>query len=52
METAKTPEQQPRPGRGKLLLQFLKGSKGFFVICMVCAALAALADMITPRSSG
>ena len=49
METAKTPEQQPRPGRGKLILQFLKGSKGFFILCMLCAALSALADMITPQ---
>ena len=49
METNKTPEQQPRPGRGKLILQFLKGSKGFFLLCMVCAALSALADMITPQ---
>ncbi len=49
METVKTPEQQPRPGRGKLILQFLKGSKGFFLICMFCAALSALADMITPQ---
>ena len=49
METAKTPEQQPRPGRGKLLLQFLKGSKSFFIFCMICAAVSALADMITPQ---
>ncbi len=49
METNKTPEKQPRPGRGKLILQFLKGSKAFFIICMVCAAASALADMITPQ---
>ena len=49
MEMTKTPEQQPRPGRGKLILQFLKGSKGFFICCMLCAALSALADMITPQ---
>ena len=49
METNKTPEQQPRPGRGKLILQFLKGSKAFFIFCMVCAAVSALADMITPQ---
>ncbi len=49
METNKTPEQQPRPGRGKLILQFLKGSKGFFLLCMVCAAVSALADMVTPQ---
>ena len=26
---------EPRKGRGKLILQFLKGSKGFFIICML-----------------
>ena len=40
---------QPRKGRGKLILRFLKGSKGFFLLCMTCAALSALADMITPQ---
>ena len=45
----KAPEQQRRPGRGKLILRFLKGSKGFFVLCMACAAVAALADMVTPQ---
>ena len=50
METnEKTTEQQRRPGRGKLILQFLKGSKAFFLCCMLCAALSALADMITPQ---
>ena len=38
-----------RPNRGKLILQFLKGSKAFFVLCMLCAALSSLADMITPQ---
>ena len=45
----KQPEQQPRPGRGRLILQFLKGSKAFFIVCMLCAALSALADMLTPQ---
>ena len=40
---------QPRKGRGKLIWHFLKGSKAFFVLCMICAALSALADMITPQ---
>lgn len=39
----------PRPGRGKLILGFLKGSKCFFLLCMICAALSALADMVTPQ---
>ncbi len=42
-------QEQRRPGRGKLILHFLKGSKAFFLICMVCSALSALADMITPQ---
>ncbi len=51
METKNIQEQKTahRPGRGKLLLQFLKGSKALFVACMLCAALAALADMVTPQ---
>lgn len=49
METNKTPEMQPRPGRGKLLYHFLKGSKGFFIFCMLCAALSGLAEMLTPQ---
>ena len=49
METNRVSEQQPRPGRGRLILQFLKGSKGFFIVCMLCAALSALADMVTPQ---
>ena len=39
----------PRPGRGRLIRFFLKGSKFFFLLCMICAALSALADMITPQ---
>ncbi len=38
-----------RPGRKQLIMRFLKGSIGFFVLCMLCAALSALADMITPQ---
>ena len=45
---AQAPEKA-RPGRSKLILRFLKGSKAFFVICMVCVAVSALADMITPQ---
>ena len=40
---------QIRPGRGKLIMQFLKGSKAFFIICMICAAVSALMDMLTPQ---
>ena len=36
-------------GRAKLLRTFLKGSKFFFLICMICAAVSALADMLTPQ---
>ena len=46
------PENTPakaRPGRGRLIWSFLRGSRLFFLICMVCAALSALADMISPQ---
>ena len=49
MEMMKNPEQQPRPGRGKLILQFLKGSKTFFFICMFCSALSGLAETVMPQ---
>ena len=42
-------KKQPRPNRAKLIWQFLKGSRAFFVLCMVCAAVSALADMVTPQ---
>ena len=47
--TVKTPEQQPRPGRGKLILQFLKGSKGFFITAMLCAALIGFTETVMPQ---
>ena len=50
MENIQTQDHiQPRKGRGRLIWRFLKGSKTFFLLCMVCAALSALADMITPQ---
>ena len=47
----KTPAEQTkaRKGRGKLILRFLKGSKALFLLCMCCAALSALADMVIPQ---
>ena len=47
IQTAQTPAR--RPGRKQLIMRFLKGSKAFFIICMICAAVSALADMITPQ---
>jgi len=38
-----------RSARAGLIWRFLKGSKFFFLICMVCAALSTLADMVTPQ---
>ncbi|MBR2823411.1 MAG: ABC transporter ATP-binding protein [Clostridia bacterium] len=38
-----------RAGRGGLIWHFLKGSRGFFLLCMLCAAISALADMVTPQ---
>ena len=35
--------------RGRLIRRFLQGSILFFLLCMICALLAALADMITPQ---
>ena len=50
MENKQTQDHiQPRKGRGRLILRFLKGSKAFFILCMICAAVSALADMITPQ---
>ena len=46
-EQANTPLS--RSARAGLIWRFLKGSKLFFLICMLCAALSALADMITPQ---
>ena len=50
MEKKMTPDQdQPREGRGKLIWRFLKGSKALFILCMCCAALSALAEMVIPQ---
>ena len=49
MNEATQTNTAPRPGRGRLIRFFLKGSKFFFLLCMICAALSALADMITPQ---
>ena len=50
MEKKMTPDQkQPRKGRGKLIWRFLKGSKALFILCMCCAALSALAEMVIPQ---
>ena len=38
-----------KESRGRLIWRFLKGSRAFFLICMICAAVSALADMITPQ---
>ena len=44
-ETAKA----PRTRRGGLIWHFLKGSRVFFLLCMLSAVLSALADMVTPQ---
>ncbi len=49
MEQQKAAEKLSRGERSGLIRQFLRGSMGWFVLCMVCAALSALADMITPQ---
>ena len=40
---------QPRKGRGKLIWRFLKGSKAFFILSMICSAVASLGEMIVPQ---
>ena len=50
MEKMTTQDQvQSRKDRGKLIWRFLKGSKALFILCMCCAALSALADMVIPQ---
>ena len=38
-----------KKNNSRLIWRFLKGSRGFFVLCMLCAAFSALSDMITPQ---
>ena len=50
MEKMTTQDQvQSRKDRGKLIWRFLKGSKALFILCMCCAALSALAEMVIPQ---
>ena len=42
-------EKKPSVSRKELILTFLKGSKGFFLLSMLCSALSSLADMVTPQ---
>ncbi|MBQ6274910.1 MAG: ABC transporter ATP-binding protein [Oscillospiraceae bacterium] len=50
METEKkTKTKEEKDFQRKLLWRFLKGSKLFFAVSMICAALAALADMVSPQ---
>ncbi|MBQ6402861.1 MAG: ABC transporter ATP-binding protein, partial [Oscillospiraceae bacterium] len=46
-QTKKTKIEQRR--ERALLWRFLRGSKGWFLISMVSAAIAALCDMVTPQ---
>ena len=49
MEKNTETKQARRPNRIGLIWNFLKGSRLFFILCMICAALSALADMVTPQ---
>ena len=42
-------KKEPEVRKFKLIWQFLKGSKGLFVLSMLMAAVTALSDMITPQ---
>jgi len=44
-----TPNHAPRSRRSGLIWHFLKGSRGFFLLCMLCAVFSALAEMVTPQ---
>ncbi|MBQ9251707.1 MAG: ABC transporter ATP-binding protein [Clostridia bacterium] len=44
-----TPNHSSRSGRSGLIWKFLKGSRGFFLLCMLAAVFSALADMVTPQ---
>ncbi len=49
MEEKTEPKTVRRPGRAKLVCGFLKGSWLMFALCTFCAAVSALADMVTPQ---
>ncbi|MDO5436397.1 MAG: ABC transporter ATP-binding protein [Clostridia bacterium] len=49
MEKQTEEKKEKRPGRAKLIWSFLKGSKFMFLLCMICAAVSALADMVNPQ---
>ncbi|MBE5791548.1 MAG: ABC transporter ATP-binding protein [Clostridiales bacterium] len=42
-------KKEPEVRKFRLIWQFLKGSKGLFVLSMLMAAVTALSDMITPQ---
>ncbi|MBQ6716794.1 MAG: ABC transporter ATP-binding protein [Clostridia bacterium] len=42
-------KKEPEVRKFRLIWQFLKGSKGLFVLSMLMAAITALSDMITPQ---
>ena len=45
----KAEKRQKNRDTRALMMRFLKGSKGLFCVSMLSAALAALADMISPQ---
>ena len=45
MENTKIPKKYKR----QLLWRFLRGSKALFLLSMLCSALAALGDMVSPQ---
>lgn len=48
METEKNTEKQ---SNFRLIWSFLKGSKALFAVCIISAALMALADMVIPADN-
>ena len=45
----KKKQRKPGSDRRELIWRFLKGSRGFFLLCMGCAVVSALAEMVTPQ---
>ena len=46
---AKTEKPKSGTGRGRLIWDFTKGSRLFFLLCMIFALLSSLADMVVPQ---
>ena len=48
-EKENTEKAKKKAPRTELIWRFLRGSRAWFLLCMGCAVLSALADMVTPQ---